>query len=127
MEFIIIVYRKQKKHEKSGDEREYPGGIVSVSKPHIRLIVGGKEIKSVEFGAKCNNILNYGISFIDKLSFTEETKLKHCVSLAPKLIGVDVKKYTYAIAILVMIIGVSVRKMELKLPLFRRDVLARMK
>ena len=51
--------------------------------------------KSVEFGAKCNNILIDGISFIEKLSFNafnEGTRLKHCVSLAQKLTGVDVKK-----------------------------------
>ena len=44
---------------------------------------------------KCNNILIDGISFIEKLSFNafnEGTRLKHCVSLAEKLIGVAVKK-----------------------------------
>lgn len=66
--------------------------IVSVSKPYIRPIVRGKETKSVEFGAKCNNILIDGISFIEKFSFNafnEGTWLKHCVSLAQKLTGVD--------------------------------------
>lgn len=51
--------------------------------------------KIVEFGAKCNNILIDGISFIEKLSFNafnEGTRLKHCVSLSKKLTGVDVKK-----------------------------------
>ena len=55
----------------------------------------GKETKTVEFGAKCNNILIDGISFIEKLSFNafnEGTRLKHCVSLSEKLTGVLVKK-----------------------------------
>ena len=54
-----------------------------------------KHTKTVEFGAKCNNILIDGISFIEKLSFNafnEGTRLKHCVSLSEKLAGVPVKK-----------------------------------
>lgn len=80
----------------AGDSREsIPNRIVSVSKPYIRPIVRGKETKTVEFGAKCNNILIDGISFIEKLSFNafnEGTRLKHCVSLSEKLTGVPVKK-----------------------------------
>ena len=38
-----------------------PDRIVSVSKPYVRPIVRGKEVKSVEFGAKCNNIQMDGI------------------------------------------------------------------
>ena len=95
-EVITKVYRQQKNHYNSGDAREsIPDRIVSVSKPYIRPIVRGKETKSVEFGAKCNNILIDGISFIEKLSFNafnEGTRLKHCVSLAQKLTGVEVKK-----------------------------------
>ena len=96
LETITRVYRQQKKHFKSGDSREsIPNRIVSVSKPYIRPIVRGKETKTVEFGAKCNNILIDGISFIEKLSFNafnEGTRLKHCVSLSEKLTGVPVKK-----------------------------------
>lgn len=96
LETITRVYRQQKNHFKSGDSREsIPNRIVSLTKPHIRPIVRGKETKTVEFGAKCNNILIDGISFIEKLSFNafnEGTRLKHCVSLAEKLIGVAVKK-----------------------------------
>ena len=96
LETITRVYRQQKNHFKSGDSREsIPNRIVSLSKPHIRPIVRGKETKTVEFGAKCNNILIDGISFIEKLSFNafnEGTRLKHCVSLSKKLTGVDVKK-----------------------------------
>ena len=55
----------------------------------------GKEVKSVEFGAKCNNILVDGISFIEKLSFNafnEGTRLTHCIKMHKRLFGVDVKK-----------------------------------
>ena len=68
---------------------------IKKSKPYIRPIVRGKETKTVEFGAKCNNILIDCISFIEKLSFNafnEGTRLKHCVSLSEKLTGVPVKK-----------------------------------
>ena len=96
LETVTRVYRQQKNHFKSGDSREsIPNRIVSLSKPYIRPIVRGKETKTVEFGAKCNNILIDGISFIEKLSFNafnEGTRLKHCVSLSKKLTGVDVKK-----------------------------------
>ena len=83
LETITRVYRQQKNH------------FNSVSKPYVRPIVRGKETKTVEFGAKCNNILIDGISFIEKLSFNafnEGTRLKHCVSLSEKLTGVPVKK-----------------------------------
>lgn len=58
-------------------------------------MVRGKENKTVEFGAKCNNILIDGISFIEKVSFNafnEGTRLRHCISLTQKLTGVPVKK-----------------------------------
>ena len=96
LEIITRVYRQQKNHFKSGDSRaSIPGRIVSVSKPYVRPIVRGKENKTVEFGAKCNNILIDGISFIEKVSFNafnEGTRLRHCISLAQKLTGVSVKK-----------------------------------
>ena len=69
--------------------------IVSLSKPHLRPIVRGKEVKSVEFGAKVNNILVDGISFIEKLSFNafnEGTRLVHCLKMHKKLFGGDAKK-----------------------------------
>ena len=69
--------------------------IVSVSKPYVRPIVRGKEVKSVEFGAKVNNILVDGISFIEKLSFNafnEGTRLVHCIKMHKRLFGVEAKK-----------------------------------
>ena len=96
VEIVTRVYRQQRNHFDSGNRREsIPDRIVSVSKPYVRPIVRGKEVKSVEFGAKCNNIMVDGISFIEKLSFNafnEGTRLQHCVKMHRRLFGVDVKK-----------------------------------
>jgi len=96
LEVVTRVYRQQRNHFESGDPREsIPDRIVSVSKPYVRPIVRGKESKNVEFGAKCNNIMVDGLSFIEKLSFNafnEGTRLKHCVKMHRRLFGVDVKK-----------------------------------
>ena len=93
---ITTVYRQQHNHFRSGDAREsIPNRIVSVNKPYVRPIVRGKEARNVEFGAKCNNILVDGISFIEKLSFNafnEGTRLPHCIKMHKRLFGVDVKK-----------------------------------
>ena len=93
---ITKVFRQQDRHFESGDTREsIPNRIVSVSKPYVRPIVRGKEVKSVEFGAKCNNIQVDGISFIEKLSFNafnEGTRLQHCIKMHKRMFGVDVKK-----------------------------------
>ena len=93
---ITKVYRQQDRHFESGDAREsIPNRIVSIAKPYVRPIVRGKEVKSVEFGAKCNNIQVDGISFIEKLSFNafnEGTRLQHCIKMHKRLFGVDVKK-----------------------------------
>ena len=58
--------------------------IVSVDKHYVRPIVRGKESKSVEFGAKVNNIQVDGISFIEHIScnsFNEGIRLKDCIRL----------------------------------------------
>lgn len=96
IDIVTRVYRQQSNHFESGNPREsIPDRIGSVSKPYVRPIVRGKEVKKVEFGAKCNNILVDGISFIEKLSFNafnEGTRLQHCVKMHKRLFGVDVKK-----------------------------------
>ena len=93
---ITKVFRQQDHHFESGDAREsIPNRIVSIAKPYVRPIVRGKEVKSVEFGAKCNNIQVDGISFIEKLSFNafnEGTRLQHCIKMHKRLFGVEVKK-----------------------------------
>ena len=96
LDIITKVYRQQKNHFNSNDPREsIPDRTVSISKPYVRPIVRGKEVKNVEFGAKCNNILIDGISFIEKLSFNafnEGTRLEHCIKMHKRLFKVDAKK-----------------------------------
>lgn len=91
LDIITKMYRQQRNHFESGDSREsIPNRIVSISKPYVRPIVRGKEVKSVEFGAKVNNILVDGISFIEKLSFnpfSEEKRLRHGTTLHRMLFG----------------------------------------
>ena len=96
LEIITRMYRQQKRHFRSSDIREsIPDRIVSISKPYLRPIVRGKEVKGVEFGAKVNNIMVDGISFIEKLSFNafnEGTRLLHCLKMHKRLFGVEAKK-----------------------------------
>jgi hypothetical protein len=96
LDIITKVYRQQKNHFGSNNPREsIPDRIVSISKPYVRPIVRGKEVKNVEFGAKCNNILVDGISFIEKLSFnafSEGTRLEHCIKMHKRLFKADAKK-----------------------------------
>ena len=52
-------------------------------------------MKIVEYGAKVNNILVDGISFIEKLSFNafnEWPRLVHCLKMHKRLFGVEAKK-----------------------------------
>ena len=96
LDIITKMYRQQKNHFRSKDCREsIKDRIVSISKPYVRPIVRGKEVKSVEFGAKVNNIQVDGISFIEKLSFNafnEGTRLVHCLKMHKRLFGVEAKK-----------------------------------
>ena len=55
---------------------------------YLRPIIRGKETKSVEFGAKVNNIQIDGISF---KAFNEGIRLKNCIHLQQQLTGVRVK------------------------------------
>ena len=93
LDIITKMYRQQRNHFESRDCKEsIPNRIVSIRKPYVRPIVRGKEVKSVEFGAKVNNILVDGISFIEKLSFNaynEGTRLIHCLKMHKRLFGVD--------------------------------------
>ena len=62
--------------------------IVSIDRHHLRPIIRGKETKSVEFGAKVNNIQIDGISFIEHISFkdfNEGVRLKDCIRLQQQL------------------------------------------
>lgn len=70
------------------------GRILSLSKPYLRPIIRGKEVKSVEFGAKVNKIQVDGINFVQRLdfnAFNEGTCLRNSIFLARRLFGrVDV-------------------------------------
>ena len=68
--------------------------IVSLDRPYIRPIKRGKEVRTVEFGAKVNKLQVDGISFIEHLSFdnfNEGTRLKQTVHLAQRLFKVKTK------------------------------------
>lgn len=68
--------------------------IVSIDRHYLRPIIRGKETKSVEFGAKVNNIQIDGISFIEQISFkafNEGVRLKDCIHLQQQLTKVRVK------------------------------------
>jgi hypothetical protein len=73
-----------------GNNEKISHRIVSISKPYIRPIVRGKEIKPVEFGAKVHKVQVNGISFIEYLSyeaFNEGTRLKQTVAFHQKHFG----------------------------------------
>ena len=66
----LSIIRKVLVQEKELFEgRKVRDRIVSIDRHYVRPIVRGKETKSVEFGAKVNNIQIDGISFIEHLSF----------------------------------------------------------
>jgi IS5 family transposase len=90
MQTIIKVYEQQ--HHKAYGDPKVPikDRIVSLSKPYIRPIVRGKEIKAVEFGAKVNKLQVDGISFIERFSydaFNEGTCYQDGIYLQRKFFG----------------------------------------
>ena len=64
---VKTVLKQQQQIFKTG--KTVPDRMVSIAKSYIRPIVRGKEVKSVEFGAKVNMIQFDGINFIEHLSF----------------------------------------------------------
>ena len=83
----------QQRHLFNGEKIEHR--IVSIDRPYIRPIVRGKENKRVEFGAKVNNILIDGISFIEHHSFeafNEGTRLKNSIEYHKELTGIDARR-----------------------------------
>ena len=91
----LSIIRKVLVQEKEMFEgRKVSDRIVSIDRHYIRPIVRGKETKSVEFGAKVNNIQIDGISFIEHLSFkafNEGIRLKDCIRMQQKLMSVRVR------------------------------------
>lgn len=85
---IKKVYEQQ--HQKLYGNTPIKDRIVSLSKPYIRPIVRGKEVKTVEFGAKVNILQVGGINFIEHLSydaFNEGTRLESGIHLQRQLFG----------------------------------------
>ena len=91
----LSIIRKVLVQEKEMFEgRKVSDRIVSIDRHYVRPIVRGKETKSVEFGAKVNNIQIDGISFIDHISFkafNEGIRLKNCIRMQQKLMNVRVR------------------------------------
>ena len=66
----LSIIRKVLVQEKEMFEgRKVSDRIVNINRHYVRPIIRGKGIKSVEFGAKVNNIQIDDISFIEHLSF----------------------------------------------------------
>ena len=85
----VLVQKKELFEGRKVNDR-----IVSIDRHYVRPIVRGKETKSVEFGAKVNNIQIDGISFIEHLSFksfNEGIRLKDCIRMQQKLMNVRVR------------------------------------
>jgi hypothetical protein len=85
---IEKVLEQQQEMFRSGES--IPDRIVSIDKSYIRPIVRGKEVKTVEFGAKVNMIQFDGINFIEHLSFNafhEGIRLKESVRYGRELVG----------------------------------------
>ena len=91
----LSIIRKVLLQEKEMFEgRKVSDRIVSIDRHYVRPIVRGKETKSVEFGAKVNNIQIDGISFIEHISFkafNEGIRLKDCIRMQQKLMNVRVR------------------------------------
>jgi hypothetical protein len=88
IKIIRKVLKQQQEIFQTG--KSVPDRIVSISKPYIRPIVRGKEIKAVEFGAKVNMIQFDGINFIEHLSFNafnEGTRLIKSIRYGRSLFG----------------------------------------
>jgi hypothetical protein len=86
---VIIKVLSQQKQIFNTD-KSVPDRIVSIAKSYVRPIVRGKEVKSVEFGAKVNMIQFDGINFIEHLSFkpfNEGTRLISSIWYGRTLFG----------------------------------------
>lgn len=86
----INAMRQQQWQLHFGKQATVPDRIVSLHKPYVRAIVRGKEVKTVEFGAKVNMLQVNGINFIEHLSydnFNESTRLQNTIHLQRRYFG----------------------------------------
>ena len=91
---LSIIRRVLVQEKEMFEGRKVSDRIVSMDRHYVRPIVRGKETKSVEFGAKVNNIQIDGISFIEHISFkafNEGIRLKDCIRMQQKLMNVRVR------------------------------------
>ena len=88
----LSIIRKVLVQEKELFEgRKVNDRIVSIDRHYVRPIVRGKETKSVEFGAKVNNIqIDAFIEHISFKAFNEGIRLKNCIRMQQKLVKVRV-------------------------------------
>ena len=92
---IAAINEVRRQQQKLMEKKKVQHRIVSIDRPYLRPIVRGKENKSVEFGAKVNNIQIDGISFIEYHlfeSFNEGVRLKECIDYQEKLTGIHIKR-----------------------------------
>lgn len=91
----LSIVRKVLVQEKEMFEGRKAGGrIASIGRHYIRPAVRGKGAKPVEPSAKANNIQADGISFtgyIPSKAFNEGMRLKGCIRVQRKLMGVRVR------------------------------------
>ncbi len=88
LKIVRKVLKQQHEIFQSGES--VPDRIVSIAKSYIRPIVRGKEVKSVEYGAKVNMIQFDGINFIEHMSFNafnEGTRLIKSIRYGRSLFG----------------------------------------
>jgi hypothetical protein len=88
LKIVRKVLKQQQEIFQSGGS--VPDRIVSITKSYIRPIVRGKEVKSVEYGAKVNMIQFDGINFIEHISFNafnEGTRLIKSIRYGRSLFG----------------------------------------
>lgn len=88
LKIVRKVLKQQQEIFQSG--KSVTDRIVSITKSYIRPIVRGKEVKSVEYGAKVNMIQFDGINFIEHISFNafnEGTRLIKSIRYGRSLFG----------------------------------------
>jgi hypothetical protein len=76
---LLVVSELYRQQKQMYDEKTHsiPDRIVSISQPHLRPIVRGKENNAVEFGAKAAIALILGFSFVIHLGYDNFSEAKY--------------------------------------------------
>ena len=87
LEIITRMYRQRKNHFRNNDSREsIPNRIVSLSKPHLRPIVRGKEVKGVEFmGREISRAGELGVEYRSEVAGGEDEHILILAAAGPGL------------------------------------------